>query len=351
MTDTRITEVTVRVSTLLKIVAVGFLVAVLVFLREIFALLIVAVVLAIIVSPVADLCERYRIPRALGIFSVYLIAFGVFGVLFALLAQPLLAEARGLVTALPDAWNRIVTATASLRAFSLEHGLTDQIRGAMASMESRIAAGVFGVLSDIFGGVLSLVLVLVLAFYLAAYATTIRRSLIAMASERWQPFLIGVVPRIERKMGAWLRGLLALGAIIGFSAFLGLSILRVEYALLLGLLAGVLEVIPFAGPIVATVVAVLIAFLQSPAKALLVLIFFVVLQQIENHLLVPKIMQRAVGVHPVVSMLALLAGAKIGGVPGILLAVPIVASIMVFIEEYGREHRTRAAAMETKPAT
>ncbi|MBI4433156.1 AI-2E family transporter [Candidatus Uhrbacteria bacterium] len=346
MAEHHVTEVTIRASTLFKIAAVGFSIAALVFLRDILALMIVAVVLAILVSPIADLCERHRIPRALGILSIYLTAFGVFGVLFALLAQPILGEAEGLITALPHAWNRVAAATAPLRAFSIEHGLMEQIRNSMSGVQGRIAAGVFGVLSDVFGGLLSFVLVLVLTFYLATYATTIRRSLIAMASERWQPFLIGVVPRIERKMGAWLRGLLALGLIIGVCVFIGLSILRVEYALLIALLACVLEAVPFVGPLIAAVVAVLIAFLQSPVKALFVLIFFVVLQQLENHLLVPKIMQRAVGVHPVVSMLALLVGARVGGIAGALLAVPIVASIMVFMEEYGRERRARAAVVE-----
>ena len=163
-----------------------------------------------------------------------------------------------------------------------------------------------------------------------------------MTPERWQPFLIGVVPRIERKMGAWLRGLLALGVIMGVFVFVGLSVLRVEYALLLALLAAVLEVVPYAGPIASTVVAVALTLLQSPAKAIAVLILYVILQQIENHLLVPKIMQRAVGINPVVSLIAMLIGAKIGGIPGVLLSIPIATGIIVFFEEYARERRSQA---------
>lgn len=337
------TEFTVRVGTLLKIAAVGALLALLFYLRDIAALVIVAVVLAILISPVADLCERHRIPRSLGVLAVYLIALSLLGLLFTLIAQPIIAEVQQLTGALPAAWERVIAAAETLRAFSIEHGLVDQLKKFASGLEGKVAAGIFGALSGAFGGALSFLLLLVFTFYLSTYATVARRSLIGLAPDRWQPFLIGVVPRIERKMGAWLRGLLTLGIIMGFLVFIGLSVLRVEYALLLAFLAAFAEVVPYVGAIIATVVAVLLTLLQSPAKAVAVLILFIVLQQLENHLLVPKVMQRAVGVHPVVSMIALLVGAKIGGIPGALLAIPIVAGLMTFSEEYARERRSRSA--------
>lgn len=341
MPEVQKTEITVRFRTLMMVAAAGLLVTLLIFLRDIVALLVVAVVLAVLISPVADFCERHRLPRALGVLTVYLVVFGVLGVLFTLIAQPIIAEARGLAGALPSAWDRILGAAESLRAFSLEHGLVDRLKEFAEGLEGQVASGIFGALSGVFGGALSFVLVLVLTFYLAAYATVVRRALIAMAPDRWQPFLIGVVPRIERKMGAWLRGLLALGCIMGVLSFIGLSVLRVEYAILLALLAVVAEVVPYAGPIFSTVVALTLTLLQSPTKAIAVLILYVILQQLENHLLVPKIMQRAIGINPVVSLIAVLVGAKIGGVPGALLAIPIATGIIVFSEEYARERRSQ----------
>ncbi|MBI4450316.1 AI-2E family transporter [Candidatus Uhrbacteria bacterium] len=334
-------EFTVRAGTLVKIVAIAALAALLFYLRDIVALVVVAVVLAILISPVADFCERHRLPRPLGVLVVYLVVLGALGILFTLIAQPIIIEVRNLAGTIPGAWERIITATESLRAFSIEHGLADQLRQFASGLEGSITAGIFGALSGAFGGVLSLLLVLVLTFYLSTYATVARRTMIAMAPERWQPFLIGVVPRIERKMGSWLRGLLALGAIMGVLVFIGLSVLRVEYALLLAFLAAFAEAVPYVGAISATIIAVLLTALQTPAKAIVVLILFVVLQQLENHLLVPKVMHRAVGVNPVVSLLAILIGAKIGGIPGALLAIPITAGIIVFSEEYARERRSQ----------
>lgn len=341
MSDSTKTEITVRVATLVKMLAVGAVAAAFYFLRDVVALVFVAIFLAILISPVADYCERYRLPRALGIVVVYVVFFGFIGLLFSLLAQPIILEARNLSTTLPDAWGRLVQAAASFRAFSLEHGIADQLKQFAEGFEGKAAKGIFSALAGFFGGALSFGIVLVLSFYLATHATITRRTLIGLAAQRWQPFLIGVVPRIERKMGAWLRGLLALAVIMGTLVFIGLSILHVEYALLIALLTAFAEVVPYVGPFVALTVGVVLTLLQSPAKALVVLVFFVILQQLENHLLVPKVMQRAVGVHPVVSIVALLIGAKVGGVAGALIAIPLAAGFMVFLDEYGRERRTQ----------
>lgn len=337
-------ELTVRMGTLLKIVAVGFGVALFFVLRDVAALLLVAMVLAILVSPVADFCERRRLPRALGVAVVYIAMLAFFGILSTLIAQPIVAEVQQLAGSIPGSWDRTISTAEAFRSFSIEHGLTDQLHKLAAGLEGQVAAGFFGVLSGVFGGVLSLAIVLVLAFYFSTYATVVRRTLIGIAPPRWQAFLVGVMPRVERKIGAWLRGLLTLGSIMGVLVFIGLSILRVEYAILLAVLTAAMEVVPMVGAPIAAAIAVLLTLLQSPAKAIAVLIFFVVVQQMENHLLVPKIMQRAVGVHPVVSIIALLIGAKLGGIPGALLAIPTVAGLTVFLEEYGRERRNQHPA-------
>ena len=333
-------ELTVRVGTLLKVASVGALLVAGWYLRDIAALLIVAVILAVLLSPVADICERYRVPRALGVAVVYIACFAFLGILSTLIASPIITEVQQLAGSLPVAWERAMSAVDALRALSLEHAaIAEQLRKFAFGLQGQVASGVFGTLSGIFGGVLSFALLLVLTFYLTTYASVARRTLIGLAPSRWQPFLVGVVPRIERKMGSWLRGLLTLALIMGVLTFLGLTILRVEYALLIALLAAVAEVVPYVGAPVAAAIAVLLTLLQSPAKAVAVLIFFVVLQQLENHLLVPKIMQRAVGVHPLVSIIALLIGVKAGGIAGALLAIPVVAGAILFMEEYERERR------------
>ncbi|MFH1098929.1 MAG: AI-2E family transporter [Candidatus Uhrbacteria bacterium] len=334
------TEITVRAATILKIVAVFVGIALLWYLRDIAALVFVSIILAVLISPAGDLCERYRLPRALGVTVVYFVVLAVLGVLSTLLAQPFIVEVRNLAGSFPAAWDRVLSAVDFFRSFSAEHGFAIQLQQYAKDIEQTFTAGVFGFLSGIFGGAISFGLVLVLTFYFSTYATVARRTLISLAPSKWQPFLIGVVPRIERKMGSWLRGLLILGTTMGVLSFIGLSVIGVEYAILLAALTAIAELVPYVGAIVSVSIAVLLTLLQgSFTKAIAVLIFYVVIQQVENHILVPRVMHRAVGVHPVVIIIAMLIGAKIGGLPGILLTIPVAAGVIVFFEEYGRERR------------
>jgi predicted PurR-regulated permease PerM len=151
---------------------------------------------------------------------------------------------------------------------------------------------------------------------------------------RYQPYLFQVAGRMKEKMSAWLKGQLILCLIIGLAVFTGLSILGVKYALVLGLIAGFLEIIPYVGPWIAAIFAVFIALGQSPMLALFVLIMFAVIQWSENNLLVPKIMQKAVGLNPIISILAIITGAKIAGFLGVLFAIPIASALSIFLQDF-----------------
>jgi predicted PurR-regulated permease PerM len=130
-----------------------------------------------------------------------------------------------------------------------------------------------------------------------------------------------------------MRGQLALSFIIGGAAYLGLSILSVPYALPLAILAGIMEVVPVIGPIVSAIPAILIAYLISPFLALMVALIYFVIQQLENHLIVPQVMNKAVGLNPLVVILAIAIGGRLLGISGALLAVPITVVIQIITED------------------
>jgi predicted PurR-regulated permease PerM len=141
---------------------------------------------------------------------------------------------------------------------------------------------------------------------------------------------------IQKDIGAWGRGLLVLCLVVGLMDYIGLKILGVNFALALAVLAGVLEVVPWLGPWLAGIPAVVVALTQSPIKALMVAILYIAVQQIENNLIVPQVMRRAIGLNPLLVILILLIGAKLAGPAGIILAVPIVTIIVILIKEYLR---------------
>jgi len=140
--------------------------------------------------------------------------------------------------------------------------------------------------------------------------------------------------RAQNKIGMWLRGALTLGLIIGVFVYIGLTILGVKYALVLALLAAVLELIPYIGPPIAAIPAIFLAFSQAPIKGFLTLILYVVIQQLENNILVPKVMQKAVGLNPIIGVISLGIGFKIAGILGGILAIPVATAVSVFIIDF-----------------
>ncbi len=143
--------------------------------------------------------------------------------------------------------------------------------------------------------------------------------------------------KMSKKMGEWLRGQLILGLIVALAVYVGLTFLGVKYALVLALMAGVLEVIPYVGPIISLVPALFIGFAQSPVIGVLVVVLYVVIQQVENHILVPKVMQKVTGLNPIISILALLVGLKAGGLAGAILAIPLAMMGVVILEDLFRD--------------
>jgi predicted PurR-regulated permease PerM len=135
--------------------------------------------------------------------------------------------------------------------------------------------------------------------------------------------------------------------IIGVLTFIGLSILGVNFALVLSLIAGLTEFVPIAGPFIGAIPAVLVAFTQSPLKALLVIILYIIIQQLENNLIVPKVMQKVTGLNPVVVIVVMLVGAKIAGIPGVILAIPVTIIGNALLENFFKEKQAEANRLES----
>ncbi|MBL7155340.1 MAG: AI-2E family transporter, partial [Candidatus Portnoybacteria bacterium] len=172
-----------------------------------------------------------------------------------------------------------------------------------------------------------------ISFYLAVQEKGAKRFLVSLTPNEHQSYLADLIERIESKIGGWLRGQLLLMFIIGCLTYIGLYFLGVKYALTLALVAALLEIIPYIGPILAAIPAVILAFFQSPFLALLVILLYIVIQQLENYIIVPQVMKRAVGLNPVVIIIVMLIGAKLAGLLGIILAVPVTAAAAEFLKD------------------
>lgn len=313
-------KVEVPYKTILFTFALVALIWFLIQIREIILLLFVSLILvSALHSPVEWLAQR-KTPRPLSILLIYILIFVTFGAGFGLIIPPLIDQTGKLIENLPifiDALNRI----------SFYQLPTEEIINSFRAGLVPLTSNIFRYTLGFFSNLVTIVTIFVFTFYLLLRWRNLGKFLSANfgQEERFNR----VLNRIEKGLGNWLRGELLLMLIIGVFSYIGLSLLKIPYALPLALFAGLLEIVPLIGPILAAIPAVLVALTISPLLALATAALYFVVQQLENNLIVPKLMQRAVGIDPLATILALMIGAKLMGVLGALLAVPFVVLVKI----------------------
>ncbi len=302
-------------------------------------LIYVAAIVAIGLSPLVSAIERredaltrHRVPRWLAILTIYLLILGTLVAIGMLVMPPLIQQMRELWTALPDLVHRG-------QQWLIDRGLLSRELSVREAVERAPVGGgdavgtVVDALWGLVGGIAGLVTILILAFYFLVEAETLVNTFVRLFPRGKRRRVDDACRRVTTKVSAWLAGQLLLGGIIGGSAALGLWLMGVPYFYVLALIAAIGEMIPIVGPLLAAVPAIAVAFSVSPGLALGVTIFFVAQQQFENHVLVPKVMERQVGVSAVVVVVALLVGGSLLGVVGAILAVPTAAILHVLVQE------------------
>ncbi len=314
---------------------IGILAVLLYMVRDIVCVLIFAIIISSALEPLLEYAQSRKIPRLLTLVVVYFLFFVFFAALIYILLPLLLdqlidfsqnystyfgkiEEAIGTIKFLPDLSGNI-------------HELLSQLTGQIPSFTSLISYA-----SSIFGGFVSFIVVLVVSFYLSVSRGALDDFLKSILPPRFEIYTHGLWIRAQKKMGRWLQAQILLSFIMALIIGIGLWILGVKYAFLIAVVVGVLEIVPYVGPIVAGGLATLLALSQSPVLGLWTLIFFVVVQQLEGHILIPLFIKKLVGLNPVAVILALLVGAKLGGILGMLLAVPIAAVVDEFFDDLAR---------------
>jgi predicted PurR-regulated permease PerM len=313
--------------------------------RDTLLLIYVAGLIAVGLSPLVDRIEqqrlitRLRVPRWAAILSVYVLLFTVVVLFVMLMVPPLASQARDFVTVAPDLISRAQQWLIQQGILGREITIGEAVRQA-PSAGSDAFGTVMSAIWGFVGGVFGVLTILIVAFYLLVDADGIVRTMVRLFPRPERARVRDAFRRAGEKVSAWLAGQLLLGAIIGTTAAIGLWILDVPYFYVLALIAGIGELIPIVGPVLAAIPAVAVAFSEGPALALGVALFFIVQQQVENHVLVPRVMSRQVGISPVVVIMALLIGGSLLGIVGAILAVPTAAILQVLLQELLSEATT-----------
>jgi predicted PurR-regulated permease PerM len=309
--------------------------------RHVLLLLYVSALLAIGFSPFVRLLERQRLlpigtrrlPRWLAILVVYLGILGVVVGIAFLVLPPLVRQARELARQVPSMLERAQGYLIDRGLLAEPITLQDALEKAPVGSSTDYAGTVLAALWGVLGGLVGVLTIVILTFYLLVEAESILATFVRLFPRRRRARVEAVSREITRKVSAWLGGQLLLAAIIGVTAAVGLGLLGVPYFYVLAVVAAVGEVIPVVGPILAAIPGIAVAFGESGTLALWVGLFYLAQQQLENHVLVPKLMERQVGVSAVTVIVALLIGSAVLGVIGAILAVPTAAIVQVLFQE------------------
>jgi len=317
-----------------------------------FLLVIIAsVVIASAIEPVAIWARNKNISRLFAVLTVYVSVTVIMVGLFYFLFLPLLGETADFVRTLPT-YSESLSSSGSISTFSPSDVARDatslfsfnELAGHLNSLLDSFSLGFFSSFSFVFGGALSFILIIVLSFYLAVQQDGIAKFLGVIVPYQHEKYAIDLWKRSQKKIGLWMQGQLLLVVIVMVLTYLGLLLIGVPHALLLAVLAGVFELIPLFGPILAAIPAIFIAFaFEGTSMALIVAGLFLVIQQFENHLIYPLVVKKVVGVPPMVSILALVVGGQLAGFLGILISVPLAAVLMEFFSDLEREKIARGA--------
>jgi predicted PurR-regulated permease PerM len=332
-----ITKIEITTSTIFKGLLLIVLFALVYVLKDVLIIFLFALIIASALAPFANWLDSRHFPRLLGVLLLYLVVFGTVVVLSSLVVPYLSQEIGQLSVTLPEVINKLSTSLENVQKGSPQYlDFMSEIQNmleALANYLQQNAQSIVGLVVDVFGGFFTFIAVVIISFYLAVTRKGIQNFLDAIVPEKYEAYIRDLWGRAEIKVGKWLQGQMLLALIVGLVVYVGLSIMDIRFALLLGILAMLLEVIPIVGPVVAAVPAVFFAFIQSPMTGVWVLVFYIIVQQLENHILVPLVFGKTVGLNPVVVIIALLVGQKLAGIPGMILSVPVATIIVEMLED------------------
>lgn len=301
--------------------------------KDIIGILLVAIVLTTAIAPFVNLInKKKKMPRWVGITIIYVGIVGIVILIVGMLLPALVKEFQNLIDKIPYFYELLNNKFNTINNPTIQTAIKDTISNLVNSITAK-GNTLFQSFYSIVTGIGVAVMTLIITFYMSMEEDGITKFVKAIVPKKYHTFTLNLVNKIEKTVGSWLKGQLSLCFIIAALYYIAFVIFGLNYSLLLAVFAGVVEIIPYIGPYIGAVPAVLIALTQSPIRALFIIIIVVLIQQLENNWIVPKIMKKSVGLNPIIVIVVLMIGVKIGGVAGALLAVPVTAIIQVIIKE------------------
>lgn len=298
------------------------LVLVLYQLKETIIVIFTAYIIVAALIPTVNFLRRKGLPNSLAVIVTFFTTLSLFVLIIAPLVPFFVSQIQSLGKSFPS----------YLQQAAQGIGITIDTKdvGDLISPQ-QLGENAFALAGGVFGGFFTIVSTIAISFYLLLSYNAAKSNLSKLFPQRHQKRAEKIIDQVNGKLGAWLQGQLVLSLVVGFLTWISLTLLQIPFALPLAVIAGLLEIVPTVGPIIASIPAIIVALTISPNMALIVIALYIIIQLLENHVLVPRIMQRAVGLNPVVVILGVIVGGRLMGISGALLSVPFISLVVLIV--------------------
>ncbi len=329
-------EIEISTSIIFKIILILLALWFLYLVMDVIALVFIAVIITSAMDPLVDYFQRKKIPRAVSVLGLFLILFLILGLAISFVVPPMISQFQDFSQNFPNYFQSMQITLVHLGDFFRSKNIsvdfqqfTNNITGAFSDFSKNILSQTFG----IFSGFFSAVVVFSLAFYMTVEENGIKKFIVSVSPDKYKKYSADLSSRIKEKIGKWMLGQLFLMLIIFILDSIGLYSIGVPYALILGMFAGLMEIIPYVGPIISAIPGIILGFLISPTVGFFAFLVYLIAQQLESNIIVPQVMKKAVGLNPVATIVALLVGARLGGMLGAIISIPVATAISLFIND------------------
>lgn len=294
---------------------------------DVIAMVFISVLITLAICPLVDWFEKHKIKRELSAITILLTFFGLIITLAVSVAVPLISQTEQFIQKLPALVARVSPVKFDVNSFS------PQI--------SQVPNQVFKIAVGTFSGFITIFAVIVLSYYMILEMHKLKNYFTYWFTDKGDHYYL-IVEKLELEIGHWIRGEAFLMLIVGILSYLGYVIVGLPYAIALGVIAGLLELVPNVGPTVAAIPAALVGFSISPTHGIGALVVAIVVQQLENNLIVPKVMQKITGLNPIVTLISMMIGFRLGGPLLAVLSLPVVLSARVILAHIKLNKTTNA---------
>lgn len=318
--------------TIFKIAVATLLFYIIYLVRDILIWFIFALIISVLFNPAIVFLRKLKIPRVLSIIFIYVTIFGILGLLIFWAVPVLISEIQQFSQFFPQYFEKIAPPLRSLGIEAFES--MESFTQALGAMLEKASSDILSALAIFFGGIGSTLFILIIAFFLSLEEKGTERMIVLFTPRKYENYVLSLLTKSQTKVASWFGSRILTSLFVGLAVFVTLALFKTKYALSLALLAGVLDFIPVFGPAVAGAVIVLFVFLDSWLKALLVLIAFILIQQIEGSILSPILTKKFIGLPSVLVLISLAVGGKLLGILGAVLAVPLAGIIFDFLRDF-----------------